>query len=136
LSGSVTALHSAAGSSSVRPCLLTRGGDADAPRPRRCHPRDSRGVGVVARAPEGWATAAACVPPCLIRGSTPYVVHKTSRNGHNEEDAYPIGVCGNAAAGCSTQLPSVTAATKGAQVKSGSGGSLGGGRLRLRCKGM
>jgi hypothetical protein len=74
-------LRSAAGPSSAPPHLLTRGGDVDAPRPRRCHLRDSRGVGAVARAPEGWAAAAACVPPCLVSGSTPDVVHKTIRNG-------------------------------------------------------
>jgi hypothetical protein len=41
-----------------------------------------------------------------------------------------------AAAGCSVRLPSAAAATKGAQADAGSGGSLGGGRLRLRCRGM
>jgi hypothetical protein len=30
----------------------------------------------------------------------------------------------------------MTATTKGAQADAGSGGSLGGGRLRLRCRGM
>jgi hypothetical protein len=35
-------------------------------------------------------------------------------------------------AGCSTRFPSATAATKGAQVDAGSGGSLGGGRLRRK----
>jgi hypothetical protein len=43
---------------------------------------------------------------------------------------------GIAAAGGGARLPSTTTATKGAQADAGSGGSLGGGRLRLRCKGM
>jgi hypothetical protein len=37
---------------------------------------------------------------------------------------------------CSTRLPSATTATKGTQAYEGSGDSLGGGRLRLRCRGM
>jgi hypothetical protein len=40
------------------------------------------------------------------------------------------------AAGGSARLPSATAATKGTQPVAGSEGTLGGGRLRLRCKGM
>jgi hypothetical protein len=43
---------------------------------------------------------------------------------------------GVAIAGGSARLPSATATTKGAQADAGSEGSHGGGRLRLRCRGM
>jgi hypothetical protein len=168
---------------------LTRGDDADAPRPWPFHPRDSRGVGAVARAPDGWAAAAVCVPPCIVRGGTPDMFYRTIHSGDDGEDAYLAGVHGSSAVGCSTRppsapaggevtrsaadsaphpvvgpsgcsspckgsnhcsatsggvaaagggarLPSAMAGTKGAQVDAGSGGSLGGGRLRLRCRGM
>jgi hypothetical protein len=91
------------------PRPLTRGGDADAPRPWCCHPRDSRGVGAVARAPDGQAAAAACVPPCLVNDSTPNAVYMTIRSGDGREDAYLTGVFGSAVAGCSTRHPSAPA---------------------------
>jgi hypothetical protein len=116
--------------------LLTRGDDADAPRPRRCHSRDSRGVGVVARARDGQDAAVACVPPCLVGDITPDAVYRTIRSGDDREDAYPTGVHGSAAAGYIMLFPSVTAAKNGAQADAGSGGILGGGRLRLRRRGM
>jgi hypothetical protein len=45
-------------------------------------------VGAIARAPNGQAAAAACVPSCLVGCSTPDAVYRTIRNGDGGEDAY------------------------------------------------
>jgi hypothetical protein len=143
----------------------------------------------VAQFSEGQAATAVCVPPCLVGDSTPDAFYRTIRSGDSGEDAYPTGVRGSAAGGCSTRPPgtpagvavtrsaadsapylvavpsccslpckgsdhgnatsggvaaarggvrllSATVTTKGAQPVAGSGGSLGGGHLRLQCRGM
>jgi hypothetical protein len=69
------------------------------------------------RAPDRQATTTACVPSCLVGGSTPDAVYRTIHSGDNGEDAYPTGVCGSAVAGCSTRpsgAPAGGAATRSA----------------------
>jgi hypothetical protein len=44
-------------------------------------------LALFARAPEGRAVAAVCVPSCLVGGSTPDAVYRTIRSGDGGEDA-------------------------------------------------
>jgi hypothetical protein len=74
----------------------------------------------------------------FVADSSPHPVAVPSgcsspRIGGDHDSATSGGV---AAAGGGAWLPSTMAATKGAQADAGSGGSLGGGRLCLRCRGM
>jgi hypothetical protein len=66
----------------------------------------------------------------------PVVVPSGCSSPHKGGDPDSATSGGVATAGGGARLPSTTTATKGAQADARSGGSLGGGRLRLRYKGM